>query len=542
MLLDLIKEVHVRLSQVDDNNQVNLLLTMKDTIEKSILDPFKLEENNEILAYMLIITIEQLPNKKQELLKNLWKSLMQWRHHQGILVNFTFELLESFGEAFWINTIRMVFGWIDRDLINQLIYKRLSPLHITKRKPITNTKVSSLLASVKKQQKNKNELKKIYDPNCMNDCHIAFFVLASECEEGIEKELIFYSLIFKFDECVEEVVQSTATKLIDNSANLDKNNTIQDLNECLNKFEQIDSFILEKSFACACSCLLKSASIISWKIFSKLAPLYINDLVSFKQKVLSIYISFFQELNKSQNSIEKNLAIILASLDAISNLICQLPNANTDLLIIELCNFLLMAPKKEIFMRGFNLIKQLKPCDINNEFVLRGLFLIDEYDSDELKKFLLFKNILLGRDIDYLRILDPTLISIWKRPSLRINQFWPKFLAHYKQHLDLLFSSLDISIITDFSNYLQCCQTAIEGGYLQKTTLLSIIDNLALIEDDLLIDDYMKKFIPKTENIMNSSDKENSLVFEIDPFIHNNQFQESLILLKKKIHHFLNFN
>jgi hypothetical protein len=517
-MLLLIKEVYERLPFVNDENKALLIKTLCKIFEQHVLNPFNKFDNHQVLARLFIITIQY--GKRLDLAPT-WKSFSKWRHHQYIITNFFISLLESFGDSIYLATIQNILKWINNALIKEILLSKHSPRHITDRNPFDN-KIIQLFNEALKTFAAK---KRLYDPQSIFDAHAAFILLSPSLSKM--GDWFYYSLIFAFDPTSDEYLCKLAHERIDA-------NTDTSLEYYLDSLEDSTvDLLISKSFECGCNCDLKSTSILSWRIFGHLAPSICSSNETFS-KIMPAFLSYFKELVKGINSIEKSISVILASLDSIIELLLASATEKYKDFLIHFCNMLCLAPKEELFIKGHNLASKLNiSSNLNQDYLARGLFCIPD-GSNVLPKYNLLKDLFLSKNnfqIDFLTSLDPSLVPLWKRPSLR-SQFWIKLIpTFYKDTIDSFIRGFLAKGNPLTLTFLNCSLHAIP--YLKKSTLLSIIDKLASHseeESDVNKDEcenFLKKFIPELET-MQDYEACSELCFEISPFDFDT-FTESLL-------------
>ena len=519
-MLLLIKETYERLSLVNDDNKALLIKTLCKIFDQYVMNPFNKFDILQVLARLFIITIQY--GKRLDLAP-AWKSFSKWRHHQCIVTNFFISLLESFGDPIYLASIQNILKWINNALIKENLLAKLSPRFITERNPL-DPKIIQLFNEALKAFASKRRL---YDPQSIFDAHAAFILLNPTLSKI--GDWFYYNLIFAFDPTSDEYLRKLARERIDADTDASLEHYLDTLED-----SKVD-LLISKSFECGCNCDLKSTSILSWRIFGHLAPAVCSSSETFS-KIMPAFLSYFKELAKSINSIEKSISVILASLDSVIGLL--LASSSTERyrdFLVHFCNTLCLAPREELFMKGYILASKLNlSSDLNQDYLARGLFCVPD-GSNVLPKYILLRDLFqFGKNnfqFDFLTSLDPSLVPLWKRPSLR-SQFWTKLIpTFYKDTIDSFirgFLSKGNSLTLTFLN---CSLHAIP--FLKKSTLLSIIDKLAdhsEEESDVNKDEcenFIKKFITELDT-MQDYEACSEICFEISLFDFDT-FTESLL-------------
>lgn len=527
-LVYLVKEAHLRFPTLNESKQSQLLKALANVIEHSIIDS---PCDDSIFTILIAITASYIQIHAAEL-KDLWKAVALWRHQQAMLLNYLFGFLCSFGEQVWLDTITLILGWIESDLLCNLLFTNLTPKNVTNRTELSLTNESyGIIEKLSKKFK-----RRLYEPAAISDAQSAFTLLLKSKIADRNFVIHFHAIMFAFDESTDPFVRSLALEYLEIDPEITFENYLRSL---VNRIEGNDDFekqLVKYSFDYGCRCTLKSTSTLAWRLFSEFAA----GICTLGQIFPSV-LDLLRNIGRSMRSLEKGQSVLEACLDAVCKIVCQEGLNSEDVQNLKtLITTMLNAPIEELYLKGYLLlqISNLKE-EIDPILLLRGIFLIDQVEigNKRVQFYYWLKQLLLMTEQEHLKpseaIEQPNLITLYNRTSLR-SQFWPKLVQHA---VDTFGKSSLVDFIEAWiqkgeckSNFVCICQAA--SSVLPKDTLLSLIDRIVDLKEDS-VEECTKRLIDEFDSRVEDEEQADTttnpfLILSVDFDI----FKETLTMIQ----------
>lgn len=491
----LVKEVYARISMLSEPKQRDLICSLTDFIEWTIIDS---PCDPLIFTTLFALTALYTQTHTNEL-KRLWKAVALWKHHLGMLLKHIFAFLCTHSESFWLETSCQILSWIESPMVTNMLFLCLFPKNITSRTELQLNNESLAIIEKTKTSAKKSK-KKLYEPLSVDDAQLAFVLLLKNNQCDRNNLLLFHSIIFAFDESMDPFIHSLALEYLQTEAESTFDKYLQKLVERTAQDNILEAHLVKYSFDYGCRCTLKSMSILAWKLFSELAC-----GVCTEDQILPSVFELIRNVGKSMRSLEKGQPVLEACLDSI--ILIAASSESHEPLLKSLIIILLNSPLEALYLKGFSLLLTSNlQSEIEYKLLLRGLFITDYIESENkiVRFYFWLRNLLLLNKQDNLKPIEdtePTLITLYNRTSLR-SQFWPRLVAFAVtvsgKSLLIDFIEAWVQLRECTLNFVHFCQVA--ASTLPKDTLLSVIDRLADLDADELVDECIKKLIDEFDS------------------------------------------
>lgn len=488
------KEAYHRFGGLNEAKQKELLASFASVIQNTIIDP---PSDNFLFTTLFAITASS--NSFNEL-RYMWNNVAVWRHQQAMFSNFAMGFLCLNGEQLWLDTVCQIYGWIESDLLADLLFALLTPKNITSRTELLlSSECLNILEKVKPPSKRSK--KRLYGPDAINNAQIAFVLLCLTKTSDRSHLLLFHAILFAFDES-DPFIHSLAEEYLGIDANVFFDEYLTKLKHRIEEDSNLEAQVVKYSFEYGCRCNLKSACTVAWKLFSEFASGVCTEF-----QILPGVLDLLRNMGKSLRSLEKGQIVLDACLEAVFQIVAA--SEEHDSLLKDLITVLLNSPMESLYLRGYSLLllSRLEVDEIDPMLLLRGLFVLEEVESKckAVQFYYWMKQLLLMSETEHLKSredIDSTLITLYNRTSLR-SQFWPKLvqLASSLEETGSFKKSYLVNFVEAWCLKGKCsvalvnlCQAA--ATYLPKDTLLSLIDRLVDCEaPNDLIDSCAKQLI-----------------------------------------------